>query len=139
MSDQVRQVGNFAALLRASQTAQPNGEGSVEQKRSRVAELCRMLGPHLERSAPHRDTIVATESGPLSPRLSQTLEALLAGDSEKQIALKLAISQHTVHVYVKALYKEFAVSSRGELLSRFITKETRLQRSSARAQTLAVQ
>lgn len=62
----------------------------------------------------------ASES--LSPRLSQTLDALLSGESEKQIARKLSISQNTVHVYVKALYKGFGVSSRGELLARFIQR-----------------
>ena len=39
---------------------------------------------------------------------------------ERQVALKLKISQHTVHVYVKQLYKRFGVSSRGELLARFV-------------------
>ena len=56
----------------------------------------------------------------LSPRLRQTLERLLAGDSEKQIARHLGLSPHTVHVYVKALYRGFGVSSRGELLARFV-------------------
>lgn len=56
----------------------------------------------------------------LSPRMRQTLQRLLAGDSEKQIAHHLGLSRHTVHVYVKALYKGFCVSSRGELLSRFV-------------------
>jgi DNA-binding CsgD family transcriptional regulator len=53
----------------------------------------------------------------LPPRLSQTLNELLAGSSEKQIALKLELSRHTVHNYVKALHQRFGVSSRGELLA----------------------
>ena len=53
----------------------------------------------------------------LAPRLSQTLEALLDGDSEKQVALRLGISKHTVHVYVKLLYRRFGVCSRGELMA----------------------
>jgi DNA-binding CsgD family transcriptional regulator len=56
----------------------------------------------------------------LSPRMHQTLQRLLAGDSEKQIALRLDRSRHTVHVYVKQLYKRFGVCSRGELLARFV-------------------
>jgi DNA-binding CsgD family transcriptional regulator len=32
----------------------------------------------------------------------------------------MAISAHTVHDYVKALYVHFGVSSRGELLARWI-------------------
>jgi DNA-binding NarL/FixJ family response regulator len=54
----------------------------------------------------------------LPPRLSQTLEELLAGSSEKQIANKLELSRHTIHNYVKALHQRFGVSSRGELLAK---------------------
>jgi len=54
----------------------------------------------------------------LPPRLQQTLAELLAGSSEKQIALKLSLSRHTIHNYVKALHQRFGVSSRGELLAR---------------------
>ena len=54
----------------------------------------------------------------LPPRLTQTLAALLEGMSEKQIAIKLQLSQHTIHNYVKALHQRFEVSSRGELLAK---------------------
>jgi DNA-binding CsgD family transcriptional regulator len=54
----------------------------------------------------------------LPPRLQQTLAELLAGSSEKQIALKLELSRHTIHNYVKALHQRFGVSSRGELLAK---------------------
>lgn len=58
----------------------------------------------------------------LSPRLQQTLDRLLAGDSEKQIAGRLGISPHTVHTYVKQLHKLLSASSRGELLSKFVRR-----------------
>jgi DNA-binding CsgD family transcriptional regulator len=54
----------------------------------------------------------------LPPRLSQTLDELLLGKSEKEIALRLELSRHTIHNYVKALHQRFGVSSRGELLAR---------------------
>lgn len=54
----------------------------------------------------------------LPPRLSQTLAALSEGLSEKQIAIKLQLSQHTIHNYIKALHQRFEVSSRGELLAK---------------------
>lgn len=60
----------------------------------------------------------------LSPRLRQTLQRLLAGDSEKQVARHLALSKNTVHVYVKALYREYNVNSRGELLAKFVNGGT---------------
>lgn len=54
----------------------------------------------------------------LPPRLKETLDALVTGFSEKQIASKLKLSPHTIHNYVKALHQRFKVSSRGELLAR---------------------
>jgi DNA-binding CsgD family transcriptional regulator len=54
----------------------------------------------------------------LPPRLSQTLQLLLQGHSEKQIANQLELSRHTVHNYVKALHQRFEVCSRGELLAK---------------------
>jgi DNA-binding CsgD family transcriptional regulator len=55
----------------------------------------------------------------LPPRLRPVLRQLLAGDAEKQVALKLGLSPHTVHQYAKLLHRHFKVSSRGELLARF--------------------
>ena len=58
----------------------------------------------------------------LSPRQKQTLRLLLGGDAEKQIATKLSLSRHTVHEHVKAIYRSIGVSSRGELLAKFMHK-----------------
>jgi DNA-binding CsgD family transcriptional regulator len=57
----------------------------------------------------------------LSPRLQDVLRGLLAGMGEKQISARLNLSQHTVHDHVKRLYAHLGVSSRGELLSKFIS------------------
>lgn len=65
------------------------------------------------------DAAYATPDGKaLSPRLAETLNHLLAGRSEKEIAGQLKLSRHTVHVYVKALYRRFNVTSRAELFAR---------------------
>jgi DNA-binding CsgD family transcriptional regulator len=58
----------------------------------------------------------------LSPRMRQTLDSLLEGDGEKQVALRLGISRETVHVYVKGLYQHFGVDSRAELLAYFLRR-----------------
>lgn len=58
--------------------------------------------------------------GRASPRAREVLGRLLSGDGEKQIAVALGISRHTVHVYVKQLYRIFGVCSRPELLSLWI-------------------
>jgi DNA-binding CsgD family transcriptional regulator len=73
-------------------------------------ELARLLGGPL---AVGPDPTVG-----LPPRLRRTLACLLDGDSEKQVAVRLAVSRHTVHQYVKELYRHFDVTSRGELHAR---------------------
>jgi DNA-binding CsgD family transcriptional regulator len=56
----------------------------------------------------------------LSPPQRQVLRRLLRGESEKQIAAGVYRSPHTVHSHIKAIHDAFGVSSRGELLARFI-------------------
>jgi DNA-binding CsgD family transcriptional regulator len=70
------------------------------------------------------DAVPAPAPGPspLSGRENEVLARLLAGDSEKQVATRLGISPHTVHGHVKMLYRHFNVSSRAELLARFINQ-----------------
>lgn len=58
----------------------------------------------------------------LSPRQLDVLELLMQGHGEKQISAALALSPHTVHDYVKALYKRYGVASRGELLAVVLPK-----------------
>lgn len=57
--------------------------------------------------------------GRLSPRAREVLLALVEGDGEKQVALRLGLSRHTVHDLVKDLYRRFGVASRGELLAAY--------------------
>lgn len=56
----------------------------------------------------------------LTPRQDQTVRFLLFGLGEKQIAARLGVSRHTVHEHVKAIYRDAQVSSRGELLAKFL-------------------
>ena len=58
----------------------------------------------------------------LTPRQRETLQLLLAGHGEKQIAANLRLSPNTVHHYVKAIHRHFKVSSRSELLARWVRK-----------------
>jgi DNA-binding CsgD family transcriptional regulator len=55
-----------------------------------------------------------------SARHRQTLHRLMEGDSEKQVARYLGVSPHTVHVYIKHIFRAFAVSSRGELMAHIL-------------------
>jgi DNA-binding NarL/FixJ family response regulator len=106
-------IGNMTALAKVVRSLPNPPSDAIAHKRRMVAEFCQMLGA--EFSQPIGRSVPG-----LSPRHSQTLERLLAGDSEKQIAARLRVSRNTVHVYVTALYRHFNVSSRGELLARFV-------------------
>jgi DNA-binding CsgD family transcriptional regulator len=86
------------------------GEPFSPQARALVRVLVEhgwLLDRLLETSVPQR----------LPRRLRQTLELLLTGCSEKQLALTLQLSTHTVHDYVRELYKRLGVSSRSELFA----------------------
>jgi DNA-binding CsgD family transcriptional regulator len=78
-------------------------------------ELGRLVG---------RSLVSAMEPSPdkLAPRLRQTLGCLLEGDSEKQVAGRLGLSQATIHQYVTALYRHFGVKSRAQLLAHIIKR-----------------
>jgi DNA-binding CsgD family transcriptional regulator len=56
----------------------------------------------------------------LAPRVQQTLDALLDGACDKDIAARLGISPHTVRQYVKTIFKAYNVSSRLELAARLL-------------------
>ena len=111
--------------------------------RRMVADLCRIIGDEYARGDEARAGVFAETAFPaggpydskpfasLSPRTRQTLELLLAGDSEKEIAGRLRLSPHTVHVYVKSLYRQFDVCSRGELCAKFIDRRAPLPRRPA--------
>ena len=53
----------------------------------------------------------------LTPRARQVLVLLKAGRSAKQVAHQMGISTHTVHAYVKTIYRQYRVNSRAELLA----------------------
>ena len=59
---------------------------------------------------------------PLSPRLRQTLDRLLEGDGEKQVARQLGLSLPTVHQYITELYRRYGVSSRAELMAKWVRR-----------------
>lgn len=57
----------------------------------------------------------------LGPRPRQVLIYLLAGESNKTVAERMGISEHTVGDYVKRIYRHFGVKSRGELFALLIS------------------
>ena len=121
-----RRFRKVTAMLGVFRKLSSSRQMTVLRQRQLVADFFRLIGAQLgeptrSRSRPEvlPPTIPLEDLG-LSTRLRQTLQGLLAGEAEKQIAYRLNLSPHTVHVYVKGLYRHFGVSSRGELLARFV-------------------
>ncbi len=85
--------------------------------RQKLAAVCQSM---LAQVAPKKLSPALTTG--LSPRKRDTLQLLLAGDSEKEVAIKLGLSQHTVHIHVKNLYKHLGVCSRAELMAKCLGK-----------------
>jgi DNA-binding CsgD family transcriptional regulator len=75
------------------------------------------LGPYLttELAPPGQSPISR-----LSRRQQQVLACLVQGDSEQQAALRLGLTRHTAHQYVKAVYRRLNVNTRAELMARFV-------------------
>lgn len=109
-------LADVAAMLKLMDPLDAHTTDPIERKRRLLADVCRLLGSAY--GVPEQPAAGVA----LSPRLRQTLQCLLAGDSEKQIAAKLEVSRHTVHVYVKGLYRRFGASSRAELLSKWVRR-----------------
>jgi DNA-binding NarL/FixJ family response regulator len=97
-------------------------------KRAMLADFCRVWGDRLTgagEAAPPAQPPSPEQGVPtpaMGPRLRQTLGLLLQGEGEKQIAAKLKLSPHTVHGYVKEVYRRFDVCSRAELLALWVKR-----------------
>ena len=95
------------------------GEPAFTDRDAYLCELClsEMAWPYTP-DVDYTDPRLET----LQPRLKKVMRHLLEGDSEKQVALKLGLSPHSVHQYVKQLYAQLEVNSRGELLAQWVGK-----------------
>jgi DNA-binding NarL/FixJ family response regulator len=110
----------MSAVARVVAKLPVDGQDEVQRRRRLVAEFCKLIGSQVGGGDAKGNGNGPTAGIKLSPRVRQTLHGLLRGDQEKQIASAMGVSPHTVHVYVKQLYRKFEVSSRGELLARFV-------------------
>lgn len=89
-----------------------------EEDRTLMSLMLRAVAPFIDREIFFADKPLV-EYG-LTERQREVLLHLLAGESEKETARHLCRSVHTVHTFVKQLHEKFKVSSRGELMAKFI-------------------
>ena len=100
----------------------PLGEKKHGERERRLIHL------FMDELSRHLGKTLALEAGGIAaafpPRLRLTLECLLEGDSEKQVAARLRLSRHTVHDYVTELYRRLGVRSRAELMARCLRRRS---------------
>lgn len=58
----------------------------------------------------------------LPPRARAVLRCFLEGDSDKLTATRLGIGRHTVNQYAKLIFRHFGVTTRNELLARWVKR-----------------
>jgi DNA-binding CsgD family transcriptional regulator len=96
------------------------GDHFSEQDAQLVAAFWRVCEQRALADPPDREIATSGRSGGHPPRVMEVLGCLLDGMAEKQIAHRLGISRHTVHVYIKTLYRQHGVSSKSGLLIHFL-------------------
>jgi DNA-binding CsgD family transcriptional regulator len=107
---------NFEGICWFRAKGRPNfNEREVALVRLMHDEIVRLVGGPLSRfdePAPSQLTL----------RVRQVLACVLEGDTDKQIAMRLTLSPFTVNDYTKQIYRHFRVTSRAELLARWIRR-----------------
>jgi DNA-binding CsgD family transcriptional regulator len=105
------QVVATLTVYRQQADASPFSQREREIVNAMHAEMAWVYGHDLLMTSP--------EALALPPRKRETLQYLLAGDRETQIAAKVEVSRTTIHNHVKSLYRHFNVASRRELLDKW--------------------
>ena len=94
------------------------GDPPFTEREKAIVHLLHAHAPQVY-AAPRRATEPKLER--LAPRLQPVLRYLMQGNSDKEIAVKLQLSRHTIHRYAQAIFAELGVHSRSELLARYAT------------------
>jgi DNA-binding NarL/FixJ family response regulator len=89
------------------------GEGLWVGAPSLVGDLIRLSG---RKESSSEDSLVE----PLTAREMEVIQLMAQGLANKQIALKLGISEHTVKFHLSSLYAKLGISSRTEAVKRGI-------------------
>jgi DNA-binding CsgD family transcriptional regulator len=90
------------------------GDPKFSEREQSIVHLLHTNAPHVYYAA----AAARSELDHLAPRLQPVLRYILQGDAEKEAAVKLGLSRHTVHRYMQAIYRELGVHSRGELFAK---------------------
>lgn len=98
----------------------------VDQPRFSRADCDTVLGALRGLKWFHRQYLLShgllVAHAPLTPAEREVLQGLLAGQTEKEIARLQNRGTHTVHEYVKTLYRKFGVKNRASLMALWLGK-----------------
>jgi DNA-binding CsgD family transcriptional regulator len=94
------------------------GDPLFGEREKAIVHLLHTHAPHVY-AAPTRTHEPKLDR--LAPRLQPVLRYLMQGNSDKEIAMKLKLSRHTIHRYTQAIFAALGVHSRGELLAKYAT------------------
>jgi DNA-binding CsgD family transcriptional regulator len=89
-------------------------------ERTRTEALLKGIRDGLREKKNMKETIDGLD---LTMREKEVTALLLAGDSQKMIASKLAVSLSTVSFHTRNLYRKLNIQSKGELFSLFLAEE----------------
>ena len=108
-------------FVRLQAVVQQLNEGTVTSQQLRAEAAERRAGRAGQtvngndlQVAPGADVLPARK---LTRRMRQILPLLMQGLSEKEVAVRLGCSPHTVHIHVTRMYARLGVHSRAELLA----------------------
>ena len=106
------ELGDMEAAMAA-------GASAYLLKSTDPAELVRLIdaAAHGYRIQPERGALQKASGPRLSARQRSVLEGLAHGQTLKEIARSLGISQFTVRTYQERLLEKFGVTTRAELIS----------------------
>jgi DNA-binding CsgD family transcriptional regulator len=107
---------HFLCSHRTMGTSRVRGIGLFRKRRDRSfteedRDVLHILNLEMPRLYPSHDVR-------LPPRARQTLDQLLTGAADKEIAVRLGLSVHTVRQYVKTILSAYRVHGRAELIAR---------------------
>ena len=83
-----------------------------------------MAYSHLEEEQQRNIVTSAKVLDPLTGREQEVLQLILSGKTNKAIGAELGISENTVKTHVKNIYSKYNVSSRAEIISTLLKKQT---------------
>ena len=99
----------------------PWGDRRFGGRERRALRLFHLWLFHAYRRGP-ATTAAGAEVDALPPRVRQVLGLLLAGHGVKDAAARMGVSWHTAAGYAKTLHRRLGVSTRGELLQRYLPR-----------------